>query len=307
MNTYIPYFYLILFFCFLKATAQDCNDQIYTGEGTYYGGVAGGIFGNCSLPVATGDFFHCALNNSNYDNSNACGACIEVTGANASVTLQVVDRCPECAEGDVDMTEEAFSMIADVVDGRVPISWKFVPCKLATDDNAIKINFKEGSSEFWTAIQFRNSIYEISDMEYEVSSGVWKSVDRVLFNFFIEPLGISSPMNLRVTPVIGEPLIFKNIPLNLNEDYNTGMQFSIPPTCQTLSVRELPTPEKLFLYPNPTSGILHVAKGSENWELISIGGKTINKGNTQQIDMSGLPMGFYILIMGNQRIKIMKE
>jgi len=69
---------------------------------------------------------------------------------------KVVDRCPECASGDVDMTEQAFAEIADVIDGRVPISWRFVPCEMESNNETIKINFKEGSSEFWTAIQFRN-------------------------------------------------------------------------------------------------------------------------------------------------------
>ncbi|GAA3514623.1 hypothetical protein GCM10022393_30730 [Aquimarina addita] len=307
MKTHILYFYLIFSFCLLKVSAQDCNDQIYEGEGTYYDGVAGGTSGNCSLPVTTGDIFHCALNNINYDNSNACGACIEVTGAKGSVILQVVDRCPECASGDVDMTEEAFAMIADVIDGRVPISWKFVPCELDSSDDSIKINFKEGSSEYWTAIQFRNSRYAISTMEYQVSATDWKSVDRVLFNFFIETDGIPSPMNLRITPIIGEPLIFDNIPLNLNADYNTGKQFSIPLACQTLSVEEIETQENTFVYPNPTSDIFYLTQSNTDWTLISGSGKIVNKGNSQQIDMSGLPKGLYILLTENQHIKLIKE
>jgi len=95
-----------------------------------------GFSENCSLPVVSGDYMHCALNNFDYDGSNACGACIEVIGAKGSVILKVVDRCPECASGDVDMTEQAFDMIADVIDGRVPISWKFVPCETISNDDS---------------------------------------------------------------------------------------------------------------------------------------------------------------------------
>ena len=222
----------IVFTNLVQLNAQDCFPTVFQGEGTFYDGVAGTSSGNCSLPVAANDNFHCALNNFDYDNSNACGACITVTGPNGSVTLQVVDRCPECASGDVDMTEEAFSQIANVIDGRVPITWQFTTCS-ENINNSIQVFFKEGTSQFWTAIQFRNSIHAISSMEYQLANGTWVNTSRELFNFFIEPSGIATPMNLRVTSILGEQLIFENIDFTnaIEEEINTSKQFSIPEDC----------------------------------------------------------------------------
>ncbi|WP_027395480.1 expansin EXLX1 family cellulose-binding protein [Aquimarina latercula] len=309
MNSHNYIFCFLAVIMIMKISAQECNDTVHTGEGTFYDGVAGGTFGNCSLPVGVGDYMHCALNNFDYDGSNGCGACIEVTGAKGSVILNVVDRCPECASGDVDMTMEAFEMIAEVIDGRVPISWKFVPCETILTNETIKINFKEGSSEFWTAIQFRNINHAISKMEYQLPDNTWKNTNRELFNFFIETSGIPSPMNLRVTSILGEELIFENIALNLNEDFDTGLQFSTPEECnQELSIPEVDITEATVLYPNPTSDIIHITKNTKKWKLVNNAGKILDQGSRKEIDISSYSNGIYYLILEKKKvIKLVKH
>ena len=304
--TYLIFSMILLCFT-IQLSAQNCNDEIHTGEGTFYGGVAGGIFGNCSLPVAAGDYMHCALNNIDYDGSDACGAFIEVTGSKGSVILKVVDRCPECAAGDVDMTEEAFEIIANVIDGRVPISWKFVPAETNSNKN-IKINFKEGSSAFWTAIQFRDIKHAVAAMEYQLPDNTWQSVERELFNFFIETSGIPSPMNLRVTSILGEELVFENVSLNLNQDYDTQLQFSTPAEClNTLSVNDIAIPTTKF-YPNPTSGVLFIQNNNEHWVLTDVNGKIIKEGTSDSIEMSVLNAGIYFISFDNKPAeKIIKQ
>ncbi len=221
---------LLICLCIQASVFSQCNDDIKSGEATFYGGIAGSSGGNCSLPVVADDFMHCALNNTDYQNSNACGSCLEVTGSLGKTIVKVVDRCPECKPGDVDLTQEAFSKIANPIDGRVPITWKFVPCPLTTGQT-IKINFKSGSSKYWTAIQFRDLKHAITKMEYFKNSS-WINVNRVLFNFFIEPQGINSPMTLRITSILGEQLILDNVQINTNTDFDTRLQFKTPPECQ---------------------------------------------------------------------------
>ncbi|CAG8783498.1 13619_t:CDS:2, partial [Acaulospora morrowiae] len=57
-------------------------------------------------------------------NSPVCGKCILVSGPKGSVKVKVVDKCPVCKSGDVDMSSTAFKQIADMDDGRVSITWK---------------------------------------------------------------------------------------------------------------------------------------------------------------------------------------
>ena len=64
-----------------------------------------------------------AMNHTDYADSAACGACVELTGPNATITIRIVDRCPECPAGDIDLSPEAFAAIAELSQGRVPITW----------------------------------------------------------------------------------------------------------------------------------------------------------------------------------------
>ncbi|KAI8635950.1 RlpA-like double-psi beta-barrel-protein domain-containing protein-containing protein, partial [Parasitella parasitica] len=56
-------------------------------------------------------------------NSELCGKSITVTSSSGSVTLKVVDSCPGCSKGDVDMSEAAFKMLGDPAQGRIPVTW----------------------------------------------------------------------------------------------------------------------------------------------------------------------------------------
>jgi len=195
------------------------------------------------------------------------------------------------------MTEEAFAMIADPIDGRVPISWKYVPCQTS---ETIKINFKEGSSEFWTAIQFRDIEHGISTMEYLNNSDQWIAVNRELFNFFIETSGISSPMTLRATSVLGEQLIFEDIILDLASDFDTGKQFSTPQECLLLSTPDFAT-KNIVVYPNPTSEKLYIINNTKNWVLSDSHGKKITEGNANFINTFTLESGLYFLSIDNKK------
>lgn len=56
--------------------------------------------------------------------SPACGACLTVTGPNGSVSVKVVDKCPGCKQGDVDLSPSAFQKIASLDAGRIKVTWK---------------------------------------------------------------------------------------------------------------------------------------------------------------------------------------
>ncbi|WP_240491694.1 expansin EXLX1 family cellulose-binding protein [Flavivirga aquatica] len=289
--------------------AQECNDEIHLGEGTFYGGVSGSSGGNCGLPVAADDFLNCALNTFDYDGSQACGACIEVTSSiNKSVILKVVDRCPECDEGDVDIHQDAFKLIEDPIKGRIPISWKFVPCPLKNNDKSILINFKSGSSQYWTAIQFRNIKYAIKKLEYKQASGNWKTIDRVLFNFFIEPSGIASPMNLRATSVLGEELVFTNVSINLNEDIQTNQQFSN--NCKTaLDINNSFEAKKKAVNVEILEDKIYIKSPFSNWKIYGIYGTQMASGNKEEdISIQFLPKGIYLLVIdGVKAVKFLKS
>ncbi|KAF9427686.1 hypothetical protein BGZ94_004396 [Podila epigama] len=60
-------------------------------------------------------------------NSPACGQCIRVTGPNGTIDVQIVDMCPGCKSGDVDLSPGAFAEIAHLDKGRIKVSWEVCP------------------------------------------------------------------------------------------------------------------------------------------------------------------------------------
>ena len=193
-----------------------------SGEGTYY--AADGT-GNCSFPASPDDLLVAAINAVDYNTAAWCGACLEVSGPMGTVTVRVVDQCPECAHGDLDLSREAFAMISPLSAGRVPITWHEVACDVA---GPVSYHFKDGSNEYWTAIQIRNHRYPIATVEAQDGAG-WRDIPRVSYNYFVEAAGLGAgPYTLRVTDTRGHTLEDGAIALGDNVVRTGAAQF---PTC----------------------------------------------------------------------------
>jgi expansin (peptidoglycan-binding protein) len=180
--------------------------EVHTGEGTFYDADGSG---NCSFDPSPHDLMVAAMNQVDYAGSAVCGGCILVSGPLGSITVRIVDRCPECAIGDVDLSAEAFAKIANPVDGRVPIEWYDVPCDVT---GPIVYKFKEGSNQWWTAIQVRNSRWAVASLEVKVS-GSFVNVQRENYNYFVHSGLGPGPYEIRVTDIHGSVLNDTGIPL----------------------------------------------------------------------------------------------
>lgn len=185
-----------------------CDGVMHSGEGTYYGADGSG---NCSFDAAPGDPLVAAMNDADYAGAAACGACVEVTGPDATIVVRVVDRCPECPAGDIDFSEAAFAMIASKELGRVPITWQYTSCPVS---GSLAYRFKEGSSQYWTAVQVRNHRNPIASFEVSDGMGGWKSVPRADYNYFIDAGGMGpGPFDFRVTDTLGNVVEDRGVPL----------------------------------------------------------------------------------------------
>jgi len=96
----------------------------YSGEATYY--AADGT-GACGFKASPNDLLVAAMNKSQYAKS-WCGQCVLVTGPKDTVKVRIVDLCPGCAHGDLDLSQQAFTAIASLSAGRVKITWHVVAC-----------------------------------------------------------------------------------------------------------------------------------------------------------------------------------
>jgi expansin (peptidoglycan-binding protein) len=164
-----------------------------------------------------------AMNHVDYAASAICGAYVEISGPKGLVTVRIVDQCPECPAGNIDLSPQAFARIADLVAGRVPISWRIVSPDIS---GPIRYHFKEGSSQWWTAVQIRNHRNPIAKFEYRAPSGQFKTVPRVDYNFFVDTSGMGvGPYTFRVTDSAGNVLTDSTIPLTVGGDVAGSGQF----------------------------------------------------------------------------------
>jgi expansin len=191
----------------------------YTGEGTYYFGNGSG---NCSYP-AGGSVLYAAMNELDYEGSANCGAYIRATGPEGTVTVRIVDRCPECQPGDIDFSPEAFDLIAERADGRVPISWHLVSAPQGIGN--LQFVVKDGSNPWWIGIQVRNHATLVTTFEAQVN-GSWVPLERAQYNYFLAPGGLGSgPFTVRVTDLYGVQLTKTGLTLSPTVVQTSTLQF----------------------------------------------------------------------------------
>lgn len=203
--------------CLITITCSDQTDRfvdchtvptVHTGVATYYTWANGG--GNCMFDPTANDLMVAALNPVDYAGSMACGSCISIMGPRGEVTVRVVDQCGDCPQGNVDLSPQAFDRIADRAQGRVAITWRYVPCPV---QGTIVYHFKDGSNQWWTAVQIRNHRNPVVRLEYRTQQGVFRTVNRMEYNYFVEPNGMGpGPYTFRVTDVFGNVLVDEGIP-----------------------------------------------------------------------------------------------
>lgn len=192
-----------------------------TGRATYYTWADGG--GNCGFDPTPNDLMVAAMNHTDYGGALACGSCVRIIGPRGEITVRIVDRCPECPQGDIDLSPLAFSRIAEIAAGIVPIQWHLVPCPTPAP---ILYHFKNGSNQWWTAVQIRNHRNPVLAVEYLTSQGSYRRINRTEYNYFVEPNGMGpGPYTFRVTDIYGHTLVDSNVVHTANASVQGRAQF----------------------------------------------------------------------------------
>jgi expansin (peptidoglycan-binding protein) len=192
----------------------------YTGEGTFY--ELGDGIGNCGFTAAE-EPMYAAMNKADYEDARACGAFVSVTGpAGNTILVRIVDQCPECRPGDIDLNPQAFAQLAPPVRGRIPISWSLAsPPEMAN----LALRVKSGSNPWWLGIQPVDQRNPVHSLEVLAGDG-WRVLPRQPYNYFeASDLG-AGPYTVRVTDIYGEQVEASGIRLSAGEVQRTGVQFA---------------------------------------------------------------------------------
>lgn len=152
------------------ASRSSATTYTFQGEGTSYSlGEPSG--GNCNLMNYPSDATtkYAALNAAQWDSTMNCGRCAQVTCTDAlcanapqsSEIVYIVDQCPGCEDGDLDLSPEVFESITGLSYTRVSVEWSFVDCPV---EGSIEYCLKTGSNSFWTAVQPTNMVAGVKSL-----------------------------------------------------------------------------------------------------------------------------------------------
>ncbi|MFD0273637.1 expansin EXLX1 family cellulose-binding protein [Kitasatospora sp. NPDC127111] len=194
----------------------------YQGVATSYDAADGN--GACSFGPS-GDLMIAAMNHTDYESSRACGASVLVRAANgASITVRIVNECPlPCAPGQLDLSHEAFSKLAELSVGRLPVTWTLLSPGTAPD--TMSIRYKTGSSQWWCGIQVIGHRNPVAALEVRTAGG-WRQLSRTDYNYFLSPDGSGCGGTIRVTDLYGEQLTVDGIAVKPDVAQPTRVQFA---------------------------------------------------------------------------------
>ncbi|GAB3955041.1 expansin EXLX1 family cellulose-binding protein [Micromonospora vulcania] len=183
------------------AAAPPTGTAQHTGKATFYD--SNGAGGNCSNPAAPANRLYVALGPTEYAAGAACGGFLDVTGPKGTVRVLIMDQCPECAPGHLDLSREAFARIADPVQGLVPVTYRAVVNPPLPGPLTFRI--KEGASQWWFAVRVGNHGNPLRAVEVrQGNSGTWRSAARQDYNYWLIASGAGpGPYSLRISDVYG--------------------------------------------------------------------------------------------------------
>ncbi|KAH3757874.1 extracellular endoglucanase precursor [Pelomyxa schiedti] len=182
----------------------------YSGYATYYDATGGGA---CSFDESDASpLLVCAINSAQYGVATYCGSCLDIVGPSGEVNVTMVDECPGCSTNSLDLSPDAFKIIAgSLTVGKVKITWNEVPCQVS---GMMKYSVMDGANTWWLAIQPRNYPINVEKVWFQSSgSTTWTSLTRQDYNYWVATVsaGVKIPVSLKLESVNGETVIDKDV------------------------------------------------------------------------------------------------
>jgi hypothetical protein len=191
-----------------------------SGEATHYELASGGM-GNCSYPAPPAGQLYVALPPPEYGSSAACGSYLQVNGPDGSVTVEVVDQCPECQAGHIDLSEQAFAKIAPLSAGLVPVTYRTLADPPLPAPLSMLV--KTGSSAYWLALLPINNGNPLATVAVSQGSGGWQELSRTTYGYWLASSGAGpGPFSVRLTDSLGHQATVNGITISPGVVQATG-------------------------------------------------------------------------------------
>jgi expansin len=111
--------------------------------------------GACSFGPLPASGLYVSLAESQYARGAACGSYIAVTGPSGTVTAEVVDACPGCTNGGIDLSEAAFAKVASPAQGTAEVS--YVQARDPKLPGPLALRVERPATSGWLGLQVLNT------------------------------------------------------------------------------------------------------------------------------------------------------
>ena len=175
--------------------------------------------GNCSYPRPPADGLYVALSTPEYAKAARCGGYLEVRGPDGSVRVKVVDRCPGCAAGHVDLSEAAFARLARLSAGRIDVTYTHLADPPLP--GTLTVEVKRGSSRYWLGLLADNTGNPLASVQVRSPSG-WLALRRGSDNYWDASAAGRGPFTVRLTDARGHQVTVRGITLRPGAAQATG-------------------------------------------------------------------------------------
>ena len=203
----------------LSEQSATVQSGTVSGTATHY--VLAGL-PNCSYPSPPANGLFVALPSAEYDGAAACGGYLTVSGPDGSVTVQVIDQCPDCGAGHIDLSEPAFAELAPLSAGLINVRYQYLADPPLP--GPITMEVKSGSSQYWLALLADNTGNPLASVQVATASGGWISLARASYNYWIAPSGAGAgPFTVRLTDTEGHQVTLHNVALDPGAVQSTGV------------------------------------------------------------------------------------
>lgn len=136
----------------------------------------------------------------------------------------MLDQCPGCGPGHLDLYPDAFAALSDPSVGIIKTSWSYVTCPITSP---LSVRNKEGVSPYWFSMQVINASKRVESLQYSTDGGAtWVATERKYYNYFEKSSGSgSSKVDVKVTSVDGDVVIVKDVAIVAGQGATAGANF----------------------------------------------------------------------------------
>lgn len=212
--------------------------------------------GMCNLGAPSTDAY-VAIGPAEWAGGAACGTYLDVTGPGGTTRVQVVDQCPSCPAGKLDLSKAAFGRVGAISAGILQITYGTV--RDPDLPGPLRVRAKGGTGYSSLSVVLDNHGNRLSTVELQTAAG-WTPLQHNTDNTWTGPSGLTGPVTLRITDASTHQVTLPGVALGSSAfQQTTTMMYSPTPPAPSPSPTpsDAPSPS-----PSPTAPLPAAATSS---------------------------------------------